>query len=251
MGRLPLIEVGPVFVNHALTITHDHISAAHAHCLNQLGAGDRRSAGAVHHDLDIAELAASDLARVDQPRRGDDCSAVLVVVKDRDVHPLTQSLFNDEAGRSRNVLEVDPAKGRLEQLHRVDEPLRVLGRDFDVDCVDVGEAFEEHRFAFHHRLGGERAQIAEAEDRRAVGDHSDEVALAGIVVGAGRILGDSAHRNSDSRRISEAQIALRRHRLRRRDFDLSGPAARMEIERFGFGVPDVSFGHGRRLTDWT
>ena len=59
-----------------------------------------------------------------------------------------------------------------------DEPLAVLGRDLDVDRVDVGEALEQHRLAFHHRLRGERAEIAEAEDRGAVGNDRDEIALA-------------------------------------------------------------------------
>ena len=42
--------------------------------------------------------------------------------------------------------------------------------DLDVEDVDAGELLEQHRLAFHHRLGGERADIAEAEHGRAVGD---------------------------------------------------------------------------------
>ena len=59
----------------------------------------------------------------------------------------------------------------------------VFGRDLDVDRIDVGEALEQHRLAFHHRLRSQRAEIAEAEDRRAVGDDGDEIALGGQVVG--------------------------------------------------------------------
>ena len=68
----------------------------------------------------------------------------------------------------------------------------ILGVELDVDRIDVGEALEQHRLAFHHRLGGERAEIAEAEDRGAVGDDRDEIALGGIVIGLARILGDGA-----------------------------------------------------------
>ena len=56
--------------------------------------------------------------------------------------------------------------------------------DLDVEDVDAGEFLEQHRLAFHHRLGGERADIAEAEHGRAVGDHADQVGAAGVVGGA-------------------------------------------------------------------
>ena len=179
--------------------------AVDAHRLDQLGAGDRRRAGAVDHHLDVGKLAAGEVAGVDQARGGDDRGAVLVVVEDRDVHPLAQGLLDDEAVGRGNVLEVDAAEARLEQRDRVDELLRVLGRDLDVDRIDVGEALEQHRLAFHHRLGRERAEIAEAEDRGAVGDDRDEIALGGIIIGAAGILGDRAHRHRDARRISEAR----------------------------------------------
>ena len=60
--------------------------------------------------------------------------------------------------------------------------------------IDIGEALEQHRLAFHHRLGGQRAQIAQAQNRGAVGDHRDQIALGGVVVGQGRIFGDAQAR---------------------------------------------------------
>ena len=216
-------------------------SPRHPHRLHQLGAGDRRGAGAVHDDPDVRELAAGEVAGVDQAGRGDDRRAVLVVVEHRDVHPLLQRLLDNEAVRRRDVLEVDPAEGRLEQFDRVDEPLRVLGRDFDVDRVDIGETLEQHRFAFHHWFCGERAEIAHAEDCGAVRDHCDQIALGRIIISAGRIRGDRTHRHRDARRVSQARIPLRRHRLGGDDFDLSRPPPRVEFERFGFGIFDVRF----------
>ena len=51
--------------------------------------------------------------------------------------------------------------------------------DLDVEAVDAGELLEQHRLAFHHRLGGERADGAQAEHRGAVGDHRDQVGARG------------------------------------------------------------------------
>ena len=246
MRRLPLVEVGAVLVDHALAVAHDDVVAAHAHRLDELGAGDRRRAGAVHHDLDVAELAIGQMAGVDQAGGGDDRGAVLVVVEDRNVHPLAQRLLDDEAVGRGNILEVDAAEARLEQFDRIDEPLRVLGLHLDVDRVDVGEALEQHRFAFHHRLGRERAEIAEAEDRGAVGDDRDEIALGSYNRRRRPGFPRSRAPEPRPRRISEAEVALRRHRLGRDDLDLARAPARVEFERFGFGIFDVAFRHGVR-----
>ena len=123
------------------------------------------------------------LQRVDEAGRGDDRGAVLVVVEDRDVHQLAQALLDDEAVGRLDVFEIDAAEGGAEIAHAVDELVDVAGVDFEVDGVDVGEALEEHRLAFHHRLRGERAEIAEPQDRRAVRDDGDEIALGRVVVG--------------------------------------------------------------------
>ena len=54
--------------------------------------------------------------------------------------------------------------------------LDLLLRHLDVEDVDAGEFLEENGLAFHDRLGGERTDIAEPEDRRAVRDDADEIA---------------------------------------------------------------------------
>ena len=120
-----------------------------------------------------------------RPAVGDDRGAVLVVMEHRDVHQLAQPLLDDEALRRLDVLEVDAAPAVAEQLDAIDDLVGILGRDFEIDGIDVGEALEQHRLAFHHRLGRERAAVAEAEDGGAVGDDGDEIALDGVVVGLG------------------------------------------------------------------
>ena len=58
----------------------------------------------------------------------------------------------------------------------------ILGADLEVEDVEVGELLEEIAFALHHRLAGERADVAEAEHGGAVGDDGDEVALRRVLV---------------------------------------------------------------------
>jgi hypothetical protein len=122
--------------------------------------------------------------------------------------------------------------------------VRVLGADLEVEGVDVGEALEQDRLAFHHRLRGECAAVAEPENGGAVGDDADHVALGGVVVGAARILGDGENRHGDPRRIGERQVALRGHGLRGHDLELAGAAMRVELQR-------LLIGEGRAVAaDW-
>ena len=199
--------------------------------------------GAVDDHADVLEFPVGQEAGVDQAGGGDDRGAMLVVMEHRDVHPFLERLLDDEAVGRGDVLQVDPAETGAEQLDRIDEPLRVGGVDLEVDRIDVGEALEQHRLAFHHRLRRQRAEIAEAEDGGAVGNDGDEIALGGEVIGLARIGGDFFDRNGDAGRISEAEVALSRHRLGSDDLDLARPPAGVEIQRLVAREFDVALAH--------
>ena len=89
-----------------------------------------------------------------------------------------------------DVLEVDAADGGLQRLAEPDDVLGVGRVDFEVEDVDVGERLEEDALAFHHRLAGERPDVAQPEHRGAVRDHGHEVAAGGVAVGVVGPLGD-------------------------------------------------------------
>ena len=246
VGRLPLVHAGRAALpDHALGVAQHDVAVRHAHGLDQLGAGDAGRAGAVDHQLACLERAAGQVQRVDQAGGGDDRRAVLVVVEHRDAHQLAQALLDDEALGRLDVLEVDAAEGRAEQAHAVDELVDVGGVDLEVDAVDVGEALEQDGLALHHRLGGEGAEIAEAKDRGAVGDHRHEIAPGGVVVGGVGILLDREARGGDAGRVGQRQVAGGGQRLGRDDLDLAGAAAGMQ--RQGLLGRDAIAGH--RLLD--
>ena len=140
-----------------------------------------------------------------------------------------------------DVFQIDPAKGRLHQRNGFDELVGILGIELDVDRIDVGKALEQHRLAFHHRLRGERAKVAHAKDRSAIRNHRDQVALGGIFIGIGGIVGDRLNRHGNAWRIGQRQIALGRHRLRGNDLDFSGANGLVIKQRFAFGELDPGF----------
>ena len=55
-------------------------------------------------------------------------------------------------------------------------------------------------------LGGQRAEVTQAENRGAVGNHCHQVALAGVLVGQLGIAGDFTHRLGDTRAVGQGQV---------------------------------------------
>ncbi len=98
---------------------------------------------------------------------------MLIVVEDRDLHALAQLALDVEALRRLDVLEVDAAEGGLKRGDDLDQLVGVELVQFDVEYVDAGELLEEAGLALHHRLAGERADVAEAEHRGAIGHDRD------------------------------------------------------------------------------
>ena len=236
VGGFPLIHAFlPAAIDDALGVAQDDVRGLEPDRLDQVETGDAGGSGAVADEARGLDVASGQMDGVDHPRGGDDRGAVLVVVKDGNVHHLAQALLDVEALRRLDVLEIDPAERRPKVFHRVDEFVRILRPDFEVDRIDVGKALEQHRLAFHHRLGRQRSEVAEAQNRRAVGDDRDHVAAHGVVVNGRRIGGDRLDRDRDARRIGERQVALGRHRLGRHDLELARAPSRVELERLLIG----------------
>ncbi len=136
-----------------------------------------------------------------------------------------------EALRRLDVFEVDAAQRRLERGDDVDQLVGVLLGQLDVEHVDAGELLEQAALALHHRLAGQRADVAQAQHRGAVGDHAHQVGAAGVLGGERRVVGDRQAGIGHAGRIGERQVALVRQRLGRRDRDLAAHRLAVIVER--------------------
>ena len=152
MRRFPLVNAFAPLPDHTLGIAHDDIAGVDPHRLDQRGAGDRRGARTIDDNLDFGKLAPADFACVDQPRCRNNRGAMLIVMHHRNLHPLLERLFDDEAFGRLDIFKVDPAKARFEQCDGVDKGFGILSIDFKVDRINIGKALKQHRLAFHHRL---------------------------------------------------------------------------------------------------
>ena len=156
---------------------------------------------------------------------------MLVIVEDGDIHALAQLAFHEEALRSLDVFEVDGAEGRLQRCDHIDQLLWVFFVDFDVKHIDAGELLEQYALAFHHGLGGQCANIAQAQHGGAVGDHGHQIAAAGVLEGGGRVLDDFLAGRSYAGRVGQRQVVLVGHGLGGSDGDLAGLGKLVVFER--------------------
>src|SRR4051794_12212090 len=145
MGGLPLVHaLRAALVNDALGVGENDVVVRHTHGFEQFDGGDRRGACAIADEAEALQVSAGELERIDKAGGRDNRSAMLVVMEDRDVHELAQLLLDYETIRRLYVLQIDAAEGRAEIAHRIDEGVRILGVDLEIDRVDICKALEQH-----------------------------------------------------------------------------------------------------------
>ena len=144
-----------------------------------------------------------------------------VIMKDRDVHPFLQFLFDDEAVRSFAILQVDTTERRLKSCHGFNKFLRIQLIDFDVENIDIGKLLQQYRFALHHGLGSQPADIAQSQSRSAIGGNGNQVTPGGIVRCRYRVFLDLPAGKGNAGRTGECQVPLVGKRLGCLDFQFS------------------------------
>lgn len=86
----------------------------------------------------------------------------MVIVKYGNVQVLFKIIFNQEAFRGFDILEIDATERGSEVLGRVHELCRVWSIYTDVYGLDASKLVEEDSFALHNWLGGECSNISKA-----------------------------------------------------------------------------------------
>jgi len=155
------------------------------------------------------------------------------------VQALLELALDVEALGCLDVLEVDAAQRRLQRRDDLDQLVRILLVELDVEHVDAGELAEQAPLALHHRLARQRPDVPQAEHRGAVGHHADQVAARGVLGGQRRVVLDRQARIGHPGGIGQRQVPLVRQRLGRHHGDLAARGRAVVLER---GVPQRLLG---------
>ena len=180
-------SAGAAFINDTLGVTHEDVFTFHAQAHHHVHAGNGCSARARHGHLDLFDLFVDQFQPVEQRSRRDDGCAMLVVMEHRNVHALAQLLLDVETLGCLDVFEVDPAQRGLHGRNDLDEFVGVVFGQLNIKHINTGKLLEQATFAFHHRLGRQRADVAQAQHGGAVGDHTHQVAARCVLGGFARV----------------------------------------------------------------
>ena len=147
----------------------------------------------------------------------------------------SRSSISKQRGAAMSSRLMPPYAGR-DRPHDRDDLVGVLGVQHDRPGVDAAEPLEQRGLALHDRHRGGRADVAQAEHRRAVGDHGDRVALDRQPAGVVGVLGDGQADPGHPRRVRPGQLVAVAQRDLRGHLDL---AAEVQQERAVGDLADV------------
>ena len=105
----------------------------------QVQTGNRCRAGTRHHHAHIGDIFLDHLEAVNQRRGGNNRRTMLVVVKDRNLHPLLELTFDIEAFRRFNVFQIHTAERGLQRGDHFDQLIGVVLSELDIKYIDPGK----------------------------------------------------------------------------------------------------------------
>ncbi len=217
-----VVDVVALVGNQAVLVRHPDILVLGAQRHQHVEAGNGRGPCPGRADLYVLDLLALELEPIEHCGADDDRGAMLVVMEHWNRHALTQRFLDFKAIGRADVFEVDSAEGRPQRGHGIDEFLRVSFVDLQIEHVDAGELLEQDRLAFHDRLGGQRADIAQPEHGGTVGNHRHQVLARRVTRHRVRVFSNFLAGRSYSGRIGQRQVALVTERFCGLNFKLSG-----------------------------
>ena len=198
------VEIAATVIDRTFTIDTDDV--AHAGVHEDLGDGHTGSADTGDDDGEIFHALVHDLECIVERGEGDHRGAVLIIMEHRNVEQFLETILDLEAGRSRDVLEIDAAEARRNAHNGVDDLLRILGVETDRVGVDAGELLEQQGLALHDRHGAERTDVAQTEHGGAVAHDGHGVLAHGEIVRQQRIGLDGLAHTGHTRGVGHGEV---------------------------------------------
>ena len=150
---------------------------------------------------------------------------MLVIMEYRDITAFLQLAFNFKAARSRNILQIDTAKGACKQSNGIDKFIHILGTDTERECIHITEFLKQGTFAFHNRHTCLRADIPQTQYSRTIGNHCHQIMPTGVHIAQIHIVLNFQARLCDAWCIGNRQCICILYLAAGNDFDFALPVA--------------------------
>ncbi len=108
----------------AFAVAHDYI--VHADSLQQFGNGHAGCARTAEYDRAVFEFFTDEFQCVEDGTQANYCSAVLVIVENRDIGFLFELLLDFKATGCGDVFQIDAAETAGNQRHGIDDVVNIL-----------------------------------------------------------------------------------------------------------------------------
>src|SRR5690606_35791293 len=126
-------------------------------------------------DLYVFHFFADDLQRIYQRGENNNGGSVLVVMENRNIQFLDQTLLDLKTAWSGNIFEVDAAETDGNILDRSNDLIWVFRIYADRKSINAAEFLEKLAFSFHHRHRRRGADVAEPEHSGSVRNDCDRI----------------------------------------------------------------------------
>ena len=183
--------LGAPLIYHALDICNDDVLHAHTQTYQHVQAGKRCRTGTGYNQFYFSYVFIYHLKTIQQCSAYDDGRAVLVVVKDRNTHALTQFALDIKTFGCLDVFQIDASKGGFQRSDNINQLVRIRLINFQIEHVDPGKFLEQNALAFHHRFCCQWTNSAQTQYCCAIGNHRNQITPCGKIKRLGRIGHDS------------------------------------------------------------
>src|SRR3972149_1184203 len=162
-------------MNYTFTIYGNNIPFLQAQFYQYFQTGYTGSTGANSHDFYVFNLFIDYTQCVYDRCANYNCRTVLIVMKDRNIHAITQFAFYLETLRRFDIFQIDAAEGRFQTGNDLNQFVRISLIDFEIEYVNNGKLFTQNPFAFHHRFGCQWTDITQTQYRRTIGNNRHQM----------------------------------------------------------------------------
>ena len=129
-------------MNQTFRIEHEYIFLKRTQCMVHFGTRNGGSTGTIHYNFSRFNIFSDNFQRVEQSGGTNNGRSMLIVVHDRNIQLLLESLFNFEAFRSRNILQINSTESRFQNFDRSNELVHIFCIQFDIKNINIGINFK-------------------------------------------------------------------------------------------------------------
>ena len=129
-------------MNQPFRIEHENIFLKRTQCMVHFGTGNGGSTCTIHYNFSRFNIFSNNFQRVEQSGGTNNGRSMLIVVHDRNIQLLLESLFNFETFRSRNILQINSTESRFQNFDRSNELVHIFCIQFDIKNINIGINFK-------------------------------------------------------------------------------------------------------------